>query len=107
MARRQASFDDLLGIGSKLPWRVAVLLAVGSFLVFHFLAIMTSPPAAGTTLGSLGTVGLHSLIHTAALFLQYLMPAGLLIGAFIGAFLLRVSAVPQVQGDRADLLRGK
>jgi restriction system protein len=84
MARRQASFDDLMEFGSKLSWRVAVLLAVGSFLVFHFLAITTSPPAAETTLASLGSVGLHSLIHTLALFLQYLAPAGLLIGAFIG-----------------------
>jgi hypothetical protein len=50
MAKRQAAFDDLLEIGSKLPWRVAVLLAVSSFLVFHFLAITTLPPAAGTTL---------------------------------------------------------
>jgi restriction system protein len=74
----------LLEIGSKLPWRVAVLLAIGAFLVFHLVAITTSPPAAGTTLASLGTVGLHSLIHTLALFLQGLAPAGLLIGVFIG-----------------------
>lgn len=84
MARRQAAFDDLMEIGSNLPWRVAVLLAIGAFLVFHFIAISTSPPAAETTLSSLGTVGLHSFIHTVALFLQYLAPAGLLIGAFIG-----------------------
>lgn len=41
MAKGQAFFDDLMEFGSKLPWRVAALLAVGSFLVFHFLAIMT------------------------------------------------------------------
>ena len=63
MARRQASFDDLLEIGSKLPWRVAVLLAVGSFLGFHFLAITTSPPAAGTTLSSFDTIVLREAIH--------------------------------------------
>ena len=84
MAKRQAFFDDLLEIGSQLPWRVAALLAIGAFPVFHLVAITTSPPAAGTTLGSLGTVGLHSLIHTGALFLQGLVPAGLLIGAFAG-----------------------
>jgi hypothetical protein len=54
-------FDDLMEFGSKLPRRVAALLAVGSFLVFHFLAITTLPPAAGTTLASLGSIGLHSL----------------------------------------------
>jgi hypothetical protein len=63
MARRQASFDDLLEIGSMLPWRVAVLLAIGAFLAFHLVAMKASPPAAGTTLACLGTVVGHEIIH--------------------------------------------
>jgi restriction system protein len=86
MATRQGFFDDLMHIGLKLPRRAAVLLAAGSFLVFHFLAISTSAPAATTTLAGLGNVVGHSLIHTFALFLQYLVPVGLLIGATIGFF---------------------
>ena len=85
MARRKALLDDLMEFGSKLPWRVAVLLAVGAFLAFHFLAITTSPPATGTTLG-FGTVVPHEGIHTGALFLQYLAPVGLAIGALVAYF---------------------
>ena len=84
MARRQASFGDLMEFGSKLPWRVAVLLAVSSFVGFHFLAITTSSPAAETTLASLGTIVLRQWTHIVALFFQFLAPAGLLIGALIG-----------------------
>jgi len=86
MARRQGVFDDLMHIGVKLQWRAAVLFAAGSFLVFHFLAISTSAPAATTTLAGLGNVVGHQLTHTFALFLQYLVPVGLLIGAIIGYF---------------------
>lgn len=86
MARRKALLDDLMEFGTKLPWRVAVLLAGGAFLAFHFLAITTSPPATGTTLAGFGSVVPHEGIHTGALFLQYLAPAGLAIGALVAYF---------------------
>ena len=86
MARRQGVLDDLMHIGVKLPWRAAVLLAAGSFLVLHLIAVGTSAPAATTTLAGLGTAVGHQLIHTIALFLQYILPVGLLIGATIGYF---------------------
>jgi acetoin utilization protein AcuB len=38
-------------IGSKLPWRVAVLLAIGTSFVFPVIAGRTLPLATGTTLG--------------------------------------------------------
>jgi hypothetical protein len=56
MARRQGFFADLMHIGLKLPWRAAVLLATGSFLVLHFIAICTSTSATTTALAGLGTV---------------------------------------------------
>jgi restriction system protein len=86
MARRQGVFDDMMHIGVKLPWRAVVLLAAGSFLVLHVVAVGTSASAATTTLAGLGTAVGHQLIHTIALFLQYLLPVGLLIGATIGYF---------------------
>jgi len=101
MATRQGFFDDLMHIGVKLPWRAAVLFAAGSFLVFHFLAISTSAPAATTTLAGLGNVVGHSLIHTFALFLQYLVPVGLLISATIG-FFKRSQAKSLVSSARAN-----
>ncbi len=86
MARRQGFFDDLIYIGLKLPWRAAVLLAAGSFLVLHFIAIGISAPAAATSLAGLDTVVGHQVILTIALFLKYLVPGGLLIGAIMGHF---------------------
>ena len=52
MARRQGFFDELLTIGSKLPWRVATFSAVRIFVGLRVAAVQTSSPATGTTLGS-------------------------------------------------------
>ena len=84
MAKRQAFFDDLMEFGSKLPWRVAVLSAVGAFVGLHVVAVQTSSPVTGTTLADLGGVAQHGLIHVFAAILQYVVPAGLLIGAIAG-----------------------
>jgi restriction system protein len=86
MAGREGFFDDLIHIGLKLPWRTAVFVAAGSFLVLHFIAISTLAPAATATLAGLGTVVGHQVIHMFALFLQYLVPVVLLIDATIGYF---------------------
>ena len=88
-------------IGVKLPWRAAVLLAAGSFLVLHLIAVGTSAPAATTTLAGLGTAVGHQLIHTIALFLQYILPVGLLIGATIG-YLKQSQAKSLFSGARAN-----
>jgi restriction system protein len=84
MARRQASFDDLLDIGSKLPWRVAVLSAVCIYVGLHVVAAQTSSPATGTTLVDLGGFARHSVIHVAAAIFQYVVPIGLLLDALVG-----------------------
>jgi len=84
MARRQGFFADLLEIGSALPWKVAVLSAGSAFLVLHIIAVITSLPSTAPTLAGLGTVVGHELIHTIAVFSQFVLPAGLLIGAFAG-----------------------
>jgi restriction system protein len=101
MARRQGFLDDLFEIGSKLPWRVAVLSAGGIFLVLHFIAISTSAPAATTTLAGLGGAARHSLVHEFAAICQYLLPVGLLIGA-IGGFLRQSQAKSLVSSARAN-----
>jgi len=100
MANRQGFFTDSMELGFKLPWRVAVSLAAGAFLVFHFIAITTSPPATGTTLAGPGDVVVHQFMHTGALFLQYLLPAGLLIGAVV-AFVKQSQAKSLVSRTRA------
>jgi restriction system protein len=70
MAERQGFFDDLVIFGSKLPWRVAALSAVSTFVGLHVVAVQTSSPATGTTLTGLGAVLQHGLIHVGAALLQ-------------------------------------
>jgi hypothetical protein len=84
MARRQGFFDELLIIGSKLPWRVAIFSAIGIFVGLHVVAVQTSSPATGTTLADLAGVVQHTFIHVVAAFLQYVVPIDLLIGAIVG-----------------------
>jgi restriction system protein len=86
MARRQGSFHDLMEIGSKLPWQVAVGAAVISFVICHVVAIETVPIAPAKTLADLGSAVQHQVIHQAALVFQYLLPIGLLIGAMASYF---------------------
>jgi restriction system protein len=101
MARRQGFFDDLLIIGSKLPWQVAVFSAVIAFAGFHIVDVQTSPPATGTTLSDLGWVAQRSFIHVGAALFQYIVPIGLLIGAGVG-FVRQSRAKSLVSAARAN-----
>jgi restriction system protein len=85
MARRQGSFDDLMEIGSKLPWQVGVALAVASGLVFHFVAAAFSLPPKVASTAELGSVVVQQGIHTFSYFLQFIVPAGFGIGAMVSA----------------------
>jgi restriction system protein len=88
MARRQGLLTELFETGFKLPWWVSGLLAIVVYVLFHVIAIQTASPATGTTLADMGTVAQHALLHTLALFLQYVIPAGLLIGD-LGSLIVR------------------
>ncbi len=101
MAKRQGFLDDLMTFGSKLPWRVAVLSAGCIFIGLDIVVVQTSSPATGTTLASLGTLALRQWAHLAAMFLQYLVPAGLLIGAVLG-FIKQSKAKSLVASARAN-----
>jgi restriction system protein len=91
MARRQGFFDDLLSIGLKLPWRVGVAAAVVIFVALHVVAIYTQAPVSAKSLADVGVVVQHGFIHVFAKFLQYVIPAGLLIGTTVGYFKQRQS----------------
>lgn len=101
MARRQGFFDETIQVGLKLPWWIAILSAALISLVSHLIAISTSAPAVTKTLSGLGNVVGHQLIHTSALFLQYLVPVGLLIGATI-AYLKQSPAKLRVSTARSN-----
>jgi restriction system protein len=91
MARRQGMFDDLMSIGLKLPWKVGVAAAVAIFVTLHVVAIYTQAPVSSKGLADMGLVVQHGFIHIFAEFFQYIIPAGLLIGATVGYFKQRQS----------------
>jgi restriction system protein len=92
MARRHGLFDDLMSIGLKLPWKVALAAAVVIFVALHAVAVYTQTPVTANTLADMGSVVQHGLFHVFAEFLQYIIPAGLLIGTTVGYFKQRQSS---------------
>jgi restriction system protein len=86
MARRQGLLDDLMSIGLKLPWKVGVAAAVVIFVMLHVVAVYTQAPVRANSLADMGVVVQHGFIHVFAELLQYIIPAGLLIGTTVGYF---------------------
>jgi len=83
MARRQGGFSELLEFSATLPWKVSCAIAAVSFLALHFAAVATSSAQAVKTLGELGPAVDHQFLHLFASFLQFIVPAGFLIGATV------------------------
>lgn len=77
--RRQSVLEDIVEIASKLPWKVGVALALGSYLVLHTVAgIKFDQPA---TVGTMGNFLVKQFVVTFAAFGQVLLPFCFLIGA--------------------------
>ncbi len=91
MARRQGFFDGLMSIGLKLPWKVALAAAAIIFVTLHAIAVYTQAPLSAKTLDGLGAVVGHGFVHVFAELLQYIIPAGLLIGTTVRYFKQRRS----------------
>lgn len=82
MGRKKSSLvDDLFAIGAALPWKVGLLLALLSFLGFHYIAVKFGQPLAVTTIEGLGRSASHQLFATFGTIFQYLFPICLLIGS--------------------------
>lgn len=86
MARRQQTspFEDLITLTSKLPWKVSIFLAVGSYLGLHAVASRPAPHL--TAPNQLGEVAAHSMVTAGATVGQFLLPLVFCIGALISAF---------------------
>src|SRR5665213_3316336 len=86
MARRDGIFDDLMSIGLKLPWKAGVAAAAVIFVALHLVAMYTQAPVNAKTVTDMGAVVQRGFVHVFAEFLQYIIPAGLLIGTTVGYF---------------------
>ena len=80
MARRsQSTFEDIMDLTAKLPWWLGVTLAVIAYSILHFYVTREVPVTGGTIeFGKAATAG---LLHTLALFGQYILPFAFLLGA--------------------------
>jgi restriction system protein len=81
--RKNSAFDDLIAGGSKLPWKIGVASALIIFMVLHIVAQQSSPTSAPPNPPAMGAFVMRQYIHVFATFLQFLIPAGLLIGACV------------------------
>lgn len=99
--KKQSLFDDLIAIATMLPWKVALMLAVASYVGFHSMASL--PPALfnPNNLGpSLSNSMLRQAMIVFGMFLQYLVPLAFVIGALLCVLKRRKQAA--LHGQVAD-----
>ena len=87
MGRRGSSaVDDLIGGASRLPWKVGAALALIAFVILHIVAEQSIPGSVAPHPPVMGAVVLRGYVHVFATFLQFIIPATLLIGAGVSFF---------------------
>jgi restriction system protein len=80
MGRRRSNVvEDIFDIGTLLPWWVTLVLAVGAYLFFHSLSMMDVAPVTGPE--NLGKGVPLLLLKNVSVYLQYAVPALLVLGA--------------------------
>jgi restriction system protein len=85
--RKQGAIEDVIEITSMLPWWVGAGLAVASYIALHQMAVIEiAAPTGGVGIGDF--VG-KQMYKAFATYLQYIVPALLLIGAAVSAFKMR------------------
>ncbi|MFA7382516.1 MAG: restriction endonuclease [Desulfurivibrionaceae bacterium] len=78
--RRQSTFEDIVEIASKFPWKVGLVLAVVSYLVLHTVAgIQVDRPANLNTMGNFMIK--QFMVTVVAGFGQMILPFCFLVGA--------------------------
>lgn len=106
MARkRQSDFETWVDVASRLPWWAALILAAISYTGFHFAA--GAQIAKPVDVAGFGQFAGMQIWITLAKFLQYLVPAILVIGALVSAIKgkkrQRLHDAVQQRTDRAAL----
>ncbi len=84
--RRQSEFEVWVDLLARLPWQLCLILVPVAWLGFHMLS-QIAPPAAMDVSQLSGTV-VVTMLKTAGLFLQFLVPSALLLAA-LGAWLAK------------------
>jgi len=79
--KKSSGFEDLMEIAARLPWWVAVVLAIASFLVLHRIA--TTQTAQVTQMDQVGLMLGQEFGRTLAIVGQYVLPMLFLGGALV------------------------
>lgn len=87
MAMRYRLLRELTAAASKLPWRVAVGLAILSLLAMHLAADLLEQDPVPGNLADTGLAAVRHGIYVVALILEFLMPIGFL--SIAGATLVK------------------
>jgi restriction system protein len=79
MGRRKSSaVEDIIEIGSMLPWWLSLIAAAVTYLLFHFLAQIE--PGTATGGADIGSVVVRQVFRTFSQYAQYVLPVLLLLG---------------------------
>lgn len=89
--RKQSTFEDLIDIAAKLPWKWGVGLTLVAYIGFHYMAtlppVTPGPMATAKNFGQhVGSMAGRQMMITLGIFLQYIVPAGFLLGAGVSFF---------------------
>ena len=86
MARKKKTSpaEDLMSIVALLPWWAGLLLAVGSYLLLHHVALQ--PNVTSVVPGQIGGVLIKTASKTLATFGQYIVPLICIAGAGVSAW---------------------
>lgn len=77
--KRQSAYEEAIEVFSKLPWQACMILAVVSWIGFHWMSLI-KPPEAHNIVEMSHSVWIN-LIKTVGMFMQYLAPLCLFLAA--------------------------
>lgn len=88
MARKkQSPLEDLIDIAAHLPWKAGLVLALITYLGFHYAATLPLVPVTPSDMKafsqSIGHSVVRQLLITISTFFQYIVPLAFLIGSAV------------------------
>ena len=84
--RERNLFEDLLDGAARLHWSVSVILAIAIYVALTWVSRDFYLQQGPVAMPEMGHFVLHRFMVSAALFLRWIIPAGLLIGAGVSVW---------------------
>ncbi len=110
MSRRDSMLSDVIDLAARLPWKVGVGLAIGSFIVLHALSTgALQPHSAPKNVAALGSQAGIGFISIVTYLMQFIIPPAFVVGAGISYFRRRLGdgALAQVASGGREVIAAK